>query len=149
MKEPWVYPPGYFLGALIVMVMIHIGAPIRQWLFFPWNLTALLPLLAGLRMIGGAARLFSEKDTAIRPFTMSSTLVREGAYLRSRNPMYLGMVLMLMGVAALLGSVSPWLVIPSFAILITRRFIVHEERMMEEQFGRDYREYCQQVNRWL
>ena len=63
--------------------------------------------------------------------------------------MYLGMVLMLMGVAALLGSLTPWLVIPPFAMVMTRLFIVHEERMMEEQFGNDYREYCEQVNRWL
>lgn len=148
-KETVVYPPAYFLGAMIVMGALHFGVPVRQWLFFPWNLTALLPLLAGLRMMGSAARLFEHHRVNIKPFTKSAILVREGPFLRTRNPMYLGMVLMLMGVAALMGSVTPWLVIPVFVLVITRRFIIPEEEMLRKQFKEDYRAYCAQVKRWL
>ena len=148
-KNPIIYPPGYFLGALILMVVLHLGAPGQQWLFFPWNLTALLPLLAGLQRMGSAARLFAERDTTLKPFAQSTTLVMDGAFGQSRNPMYLGMVLMLMAVAVLLGSLTPWLVIPSFVTVITRRFIVHEEHMLREQFGDAYDEYCQRVRRWI
>ena len=49
--------------------------------------------------------------------------------------MYLGFVLILLGIAVLLGSLTPWLVIPIFVILIDRVFIQTEERMLAEQFG--------------
>jgi protein-S-isoprenylcysteine O-methyltransferase Ste14 len=63
--------------------------------------------------------------------------------------MYLGFVLILLGVALLLGSLTPWLVIPIFAILIDRVFIQVEERMLAEQFGQDWSTYKAGARRWL
>ena len=63
--------------------------------------------------------------------------------------MYLGMVLMLVGVAILLGTGSPFLVVPVFMWLMTVRFIRVEETMLERVFGETFLEYKRRVRRWL
>ena len=63
--------------------------------------------------------------------------------------MYLGMVQVLMGVCLLLGSLSPWLLIPGFVLIIRNVFILSEEAMMERTFGEQYRSYRSGVRRWI
>ena len=63
--------------------------------------------------------------------------------------MYLGMVQLLIGVALLFGTLSPWLVIPRFVGWIDRRFIAQEEIMLEQHFGADYIAFKQRVRRWI
>ena len=63
--------------------------------------------------------------------------------------MYLGMVLLLLGVAIALGSLGAWLPIPVFVWIIQARFIVGEERFLEQTFGEPYVAYKRAVRRWL
>ncbi len=63
--------------------------------------------------------------------------------------MYLGMALVLLGVAVLLGSLSPLLIIPIFVWLITIKFIKFEENMLAEKFGSQWLEYTKRVRRWI
>ena len=63
--------------------------------------------------------------------------------------MYLGMVLMLIGISILLGSLTPFFVVVVFAVIMERVFIRVEERMMEETFGEEYLEYRAKVRKWL
>jgi protein-S-isoprenylcysteine O-methyltransferase Ste14 len=95
------------------------------------------------------AGIFDRAGTTIKPFEESSALVTTGPFRVSRNPVYLGMVLGLLGVAVLAGSLSPFLVIPLFAVLIDRRFIQAEEAQLERTFGASYVAYKSQVRRWL
>ena len=74
-----------------------------------------------------------------KPFEKPTALVTGGPFSLSRNPMYLSMVIVLVGCVVLLGTVWPFLVVPLFIRVITTRFIVHEERMMEDRFGEQYR----------
>ena len=67
----------------------------------------------------------------------------------TRNPMYLGLTLTLVGIATLLGSLSPWLVVPAFAVAISRLFIRHEEQTLQERFGDEYLAYRKTVRRWI
>jgi protein-S-isoprenylcysteine O-methyltransferase Ste14 len=67
----------------------------------------------------------------------------------SRNPMYLGMVLILTGIALLLRSLSPFLVILPFAILLERSFIRVEEGMLARKFGPKWEAYKAKTRRWL
>ena len=69
--------------------------------------------------------------------------------MRARNPMYLGMVLILIGAALLLGTLSPFIIIPLFAITMDRIFIVAEERMLDERFGDERKQYKTNVRRWI
>ncbi len=72
-----------------------------------------------------------------------------GVFRLSRNPIYLGYVLLLVGVAFLLGRLTPFFVIPFFIVLIERLFIPMEEKMLTAKFGQSYLEYQEQVRRWI
>jgi protein-S-isoprenylcysteine O-methyltransferase Ste14 len=79
----------------------------------------------------------------------STALVQHGLYRWSRNPMYLGAVLLVAGVAVLLGSLSPLVVVIAFFVVLQEVFIRREERLLEQTFGERYRIYRTSVRRWL
>jgi len=63
--------------------------------------------------------------------------------------MYLGMVILLIGVASYLGSLTPYVLIPVFFFIIQQCFIKHEELFLENIFGQEYLDYKTKVRRWL
>jgi steroid 5-alpha reductase family enzyme len=93
------------------------------------------PVIAGVALNLVADGAFHRAGTTVKPFQESSALLTDGVYRYSRHPMYLGFVLILIGVAILLGSLTPWVVIPVFAVLMEVVFIRVEERMLAEKFG--------------
>jgi protein-S-isoprenylcysteine O-methyltransferase Ste14 len=76
-------------------------------------------------------------------------LLTTGVFRLTRNPMYLGYLLILLGVALIVRSVTPYAVILVFAILMHGVFIRVEEQMLEKQFGQAWVEYTQKVRRWV
>jgi protein-S-isoprenylcysteine O-methyltransferase Ste14 len=149
-QRPKIVPPAWFLMSLLAMPALHFLLPITRLLPAPYSyLLGGLLLAAGLATGGTAFVSFTRAGTPVVPFERSTTLVTGGSYRFTRNPMYLGMVLMLSGVAALLGTLSPWLVVPLFAAVIQTNFIRGEERFLEEIFGESYRAYKTRVRRWL
>jgi protein-S-isoprenylcysteine O-methyltransferase Ste14 len=131
------------------MVCLHLLMPVRQLIVGPYRLLGVIPMAAGLAIVLWAAGIFRHAGTTIKPFESSSALVLEGPYRVTRNPIYLGMVGALAGVAVLAGSATPFLVVPAFAYLIDRRFIRKEEAMLEKTFGSQYEAYKTKVRRWL
>ena len=63
--------------------------------------------------------------------------------------MYLGMVLIVAGIAIFAGSTSPWIAVAGLALLLDRVFIAPEERQMAETFGDAFEQYRKRVRRWL
>lgn len=111
---------------------------------------------AGIALIALGAALavwcaaeFRRANTPIVPFQEPTALVARGPYRNSRNPIYLGFTLALIGVAALLGSSSPFVVVPLFVWIMQRLFVEPEERLLEHRFGEVYRAYKAQVRRWI
>jgi protein-S-isoprenylcysteine O-methyltransferase Ste14 len=78
-----------------------------------------------------------------------SAVVTTGPFAFTRNPMYLGMVLCLLGWAVLLGSLVPFVVVPAFFALLHCRFVLREEPFMAERFGQEYESYRERARRWL
>ncbi len=144
-----IVPPIYFLAALMLAAGLHLYAPIATVVPSPFNLAGALFVALGLGLALWAAGLFHAAGTPIRPFHQSTALVLSGVYRFTRNPMYLGMMLVLLGVALLLGTVSAFLPIPFFAWQIRRKFVLPEEKFLEDLFGRQYLEYKARVGRWL
>jgi protein-S-isoprenylcysteine O-methyltransferase Ste14 len=147
--ETRIYPPVYLAGALIIMAIAHFALPAAQVLAFPLTLIGLLPIAVGIAFNLSADRAFKAHRTTVKPFERSRALVIDGVFSVTRNPMYLGMVLILVGVGLLLGSLLPFLVVVAFALLIDRRFVLAEERMLAETFGDDWQAYRRRVRRWL
>jgi protein-S-isoprenylcysteine O-methyltransferase Ste14 len=146
---PRFYPPVLFLASLVLMGALHYLLPQVRWLDWPWRGVGAVPLAGGLLTGLWAIGLFRRRDTTIIPFEQSSSLIVDGPYRLSRNPIYLSMVLVLLGVWLLLGSLSPVLVVLLFVWWISTRFIVKEEQHLETQFGRTYLEYKEKVRRWV
>jgi protein-S-isoprenylcysteine O-methyltransferase Ste14 len=147
MKRP--LPPTYFLVAVLLMLACHVFVPVYRLLLFPWTLLGLIPVGVGIGLNLAADRAFKTHATTVKPFQTSTSLVTEGVFGFSRNPMYLGMVCILTGVAGLTGTLAPWLVIPVFMAVLTRVFIRAEEAMLAETFGEAYQAYKRRVRRWL
>jgi protein-S-isoprenylcysteine O-methyltransferase Ste14 len=144
-----VLPPVYFLAAIVLAVALHYLQPLQQLFQFPWRLVGVFPFVTGVAIALTADRLFRKHDTTVRPFQKSSALVTTGVFAVSRNPMYLGMTLILLGVVVLLGSLAPFVVVFALPILLDRLFIAEEERMLEEEFGDRFRDYRNRVRRWI
>ena len=144
-----ILPPVYFLAALIVMACLHYALPGAQLIESPWRYLGAILVFAALCFLVWAAFLFWRAGTAIRPFEQSTALVVAGPYRVTRNPMYLAMVMTLLGTGILLGSAVPFVVVPLFVVLIERLFIRMEEAALETTFGQTYRDYKTKVRRWL
>lgn len=147
-KKP-ILPPTYFFVSLLIQAGLHFALPLTRIIPYPWTLVGLLPVVLGLIVSVHGSRLFEQLGTTIKPFQEPSRLVVEGAFRYSRNPMYLAMVAILDGVAILLGSLSPWIVVIAFPFVITRRFILAEEALLSEMFGAQYEAYRRTVRRWI
>jgi protein-S-isoprenylcysteine O-methyltransferase Ste14 len=149
MKTKQIMPPTYVLAALILMLGLHFLFPGIKVISLPWNLIGLLPLGAGVALNLIADSAFKKAGTTVKPFQESTALLTDGVFKISRHPMYLGFALILMGVAILLRSLMPWVIIPIFVVLLEVAFIQVEERMLGEKFGSAWLEYKKKVRRWI
>ncbi len=132
-----------------MMLALHYLYPILPLVPKPWILIGILPVLLGIGINVVADKLFSRARTTVNSFGEPTAMITEGIYSLSRNPMYLGMALVLLGVAILLGSLSPFFVIPIFVWLTSVRFIKFEEQMLEDKFGMQWQDYARRVRRWI
>jgi protein-S-isoprenylcysteine O-methyltransferase Ste14 len=142
-------PTHYLLFAILIMVALHFLFPGTIIVPIPWNLLGLVPLAGGIVINLMADSAFHKAGTTVKPFQESTALITDGVFRISRHPMYLGFVLVLIGIAVLLGSRTPWFIVPLFAVLMDRVFIVVEERMLQARFGQAWSEYKAQVRRWI
>jgi len=142
-------PTTYLLISIIVMTVLHSLFPAMRIIPPLWNLLGLVPLALGVIINLVADKAFHKANTTVKPFEESSALITQGVFRASRNPMYLGFVLILIGIAVLMRSLTPYVVVLAFAILIDRMYITVEERMLAEKFGTEWEEYRQSTRRWL
>ena len=146
----WRIPPVYFLLALASSFLLNWLLPVLQLWSGPARWLGSIPVVIGIALAFRSARAFVRAGTTLRPGGGDSTaLVESGPFRYTRNPMYLGLALVLIGVAAMQGSLTPWLVVPVFMFLIQHSFIQPEEALLEKIFGDDFRAYCRRVRRWL
>ena len=125
--------------------------PLAQWIRWPWNRLGWLAAAAGVAIAIAARMRFRKAGTTVNPLDPSkaSRLVTDGVFRVSRNPMYLGLVLLLIGWAIWLGSASPWLIPPLFVIVLTVVQIIPEEQALSRRFGEQYLSYRRSVARWI
>ncbi len=144
-----ILPPVYFLGAIVLMVALDPFLPLATLIEPPVSYLGWVLFALGIAVALAVNWRFKRAGTPIRPFEESTALVTDGPFAFSRNPIYLGAVVALFGIFVVLGSLSPLAVIPPFVYIIQTRFIVVEERMLEEAFGEAYRDYKTRVRRWI
>lgn len=139
----------YFVGIGAAMVLAKQYLPLATVLAPPYSYAGALVLLAGLAIAIAGVALFARAGTGLVPFNEATTVVTGGIFRYTRNPMYLGMTVGLVGLAIVLGDVSAFLLLPVFPLVMLYRFILPEEQFMEESLGQPYLEYKSRVRRWL
>jgi protein-S-isoprenylcysteine O-methyltransferase Ste14 len=97
--------------------------PAGEWPARPWSFLGLVPLGLGLALAMAAERQFVRAAAPVRPLTEPVVLVSDGSFRRSRNPMYLGLILALVGAALLLSSSLALLAAPAYGWWVQRRFL--------------------------
>ena len=142
-------PPFYFFSFIILEIVIHLFLPVFRLNYTPYNYLGIAIIVAGIILNLKSKKTVVNKNTTIIPFQNPSALVIKGAFRYSRNPMYLGMVIVLFGEAFLLKSVGSFLVPFIFIPLITLKFIYAEEKLLETIFKDQYRDYKNKVRRWI
>ena len=121
----------------------------------PWQTILSMPTIGGVLVIAGfsfmmwARLLFTSRKTTLFVGRASSDLVRDGPFRFSRNPMYVGVLVSLLGIALWVGTVPMFVAV--LAVFATLNFlhIPREERMLRESFGEQYLSYSKEVRRWL
>jgi protein-S-isoprenylcysteine O-methyltransferase Ste14 len=144
-----VKPPFIFLGVLLASTMVSLLAPMpvsrKNWL----RLAGIPFLAGGFALLSTAFRLMRRKGTNVDPSLPANTLVTEGPYRYSRNPMYLGFTFGYIGLGLLANTL--WFLPFTMALMaiLQTQVIRFEEAYLENKFGPAYRGYREQVRRWL
>ena len=112
---------------------------------------SLLFLISGIILIRTAFVSFKNHQTTINPInlTKTSSLVNTGIFKYTRNPMYLGMVFILLSIALKFNLYGGLIVLLLFFSFITKFQIIPEEKAMEKLFGKEYKNYKKTTRRWL
>lgn len=112
--------------------------------------------MLGLPLVGGGVLLFLSSvrtmrraGTDVRAYRPTTSLVVEGPYRFTRNPIYLGFTLLYAGITALANSLPSALLLPLVLVVMRRGVIDREERYLERTFGKEYLQYKTRVRRWL
>ena len=142
-------PPFYLLVAVIAILVLHYFLPLKTIFVPPFSYFGIVIIFTGLAIILWCSDYFKRYNTPIRPFQESTHLIQDGIYRYTRNPIYFAMGMILFGGAMTVGSLSPFIVVPVFIIIIERAFIVKEEAFLEKIFGDEYLEYKKKVRRWF
>lgn len=142
--------------ALVVAVAAAMALLARAWPALHFTLPAGPLMVAALAAAGATlavlgVRAFVRARTTVDPRLphKASQLVRGGVYRASRNPMYLGMALLLAAWGLQLGNLAALLGLPLYVMYMNRFQIGPEERLLRRKFGPEFDDYCAAVRRWL
>ncbi len=138
-----------FATLIALPILLHYLMPIMILVPQPYSYLGAALMPAGLVLMTWAGMLFRKVGTSFQLQGEASVLVTSGPFRFSRNPMYLGMLIWLIGLAVLLGSLVVF-VFPLLFFMLANLFVIPlEERSMEQVLGKEFIEYKQRVRRWL
>jgi protein-S-isoprenylcysteine O-methyltransferase Ste14 len=130
-------------------VLFHYLIPVMTVIPTPYSYLGVVVMILGMALLIWAAMLFRKAGTSFQLQGGGSVLVTSGAYQFSRNPMYLGMLIWVIGLAILLGSLIVFL-FPILLFLLANFLIIPlEERDLQRIFEKRFIEYKRSVRRWL
>lgn len=146
---PRIIPPILFLLLLIPLAGLWLYHPtelqMRNDAAMPWDVV--LPI--GLALLVWARLHFVKKEAEIHTFKQPSSLVTDGPFRFSRNPMYLGFALLLTAAAFFVNTWCALLAPLAFLLMAHFWYIPHEEQNMRDMFGKTYDDYAWTTRRWI
>jgi protein-S-isoprenylcysteine O-methyltransferase Ste14 len=130
-------------------ILFHYLIPVMIVIPKPYSYLGVALMLLGFVLMAWAAMLFRKVGTNFQLHGGGSVLITSGPFRLSRNPMYLGMLIWLIGLAILLGSLITFLFPALFFLLANFLLIPLEEKDIEQKAGKEFIEYKRHVRRWF
>ena len=144
------YVPGSTLAAsIITAIVLHYFFPVTILIPFPYNLLGLLIVGFGVYSAFLSVRLLISNNTTFEAGGNPSSLVTRRPYSYSRNPIYLGFLLITLGTGTILSSLSAFIAPIIFFLVVNTIIIPFEENRLQKNFGIEYERYKASVRRWL
>ncbi len=150
--------PGVYLPPPLVYVLIFLFSILVQKqfplpsAFFATNTSFVLGIIfviAGVCIVLPALLKFFRTKNTLIPFLPANSLQTSGIYAISRNPMYLGLLILYIGIGFLQGNFYTMMLIPLVILAINFLVIIKEEKYLIRAFGNDFLEYAKNVRRWI
>lgn len=149
--QVWFFPPYLvFLGLIISFLLEFLVY--RNQIFdnsIIFRFLGIILTIAAILLFVKSVRIFNLRKEKIHPRSISTQIFKDGPFQFSRNPIYLAMFVLLIGVGLTLNSF--WFLYSGLVVVIMLHYgvIIPEENYLEKEFGKDYLEYKKTVRRWL
>ncbi len=140
------FPPVILLASIVLQIILLFSFPISVDMS---SLLGLILILSGISLVFVSFRFMRKMKTTFIPDGTPEVLISSGPFKFSRNPIYLGMLTVLVGVAFLMSSLSAIIIAFVFGIIINFTWIAHEEKKLHELFSEDWKNYSSKVRRWI
>lgn len=144
-----VLPPLLFLTVLAGALVLDGPLPLSLPDHLAWVVLGMALVFAGLGLMAWAGAVMTRAHTTVSPWAAVSALVTRGPFRLTRNPIYVGDLLVYVGIALWVGTWWPLLLLPLVFVAMQWLVIGPEERYLTARFGPEYTAYRQRVRRWL
>jgi protein-S-isoprenylcysteine O-methyltransferase Ste14 len=143
-------PPLVFLAALAAGFLLDWAVPVTvDPATTPVRMTGLVLVVLGGALMFAGLRAFTRAGTAFRPDRPATRLITAGPFRYTRNPLYIALTLIYLGVALAAAKIWPAATLVPALAVIRYGVIAREETYLERKFGDGYRDYKSRVGRWL
>lgn len=142
-------PPVLYGGALLVAILLHLIVPLRLLPRTAAWVIGLLLLAISIVIMASGVRAMVRVRTEIDVRKPTTAIVVDGPFRYTRNPLYISLTLIYLGIATLINTLWPILLLPILLMVMQRGVIEREERYLERKFGDEYLRYKARVRRWL
>lgn len=150
MKKIFIPPTCLYFCIILNIILFFIFPDIFYLIVFPYNLLGIIIIIAGFVLVSNTWFLFKQHNTAHDfQFDKCTTIIKNGIFRFSRNPMYLGMTVILLGTSICFGNLLCLLSPIIFFLIINFVFVPFEEKNFKKIFGQQYIDYKNQVRRWI
>jgi protein-S-isoprenylcysteine O-methyltransferase Ste14 len=144
-----VSPPLLFGVTLALGLLLHWIYPVNPLSVLPARVIGTLILIASVWLALSAKTAMSRAGTNVRPDRPTSALVTDGPFRFTRNPIYLAAIGIYVGIALLVDTLWPLVLLIPLLVVLAKGVIAREERYLEGKFGDTYHNYKSRVRRWL
>ena len=142
-------PPPMYGGALLLGFIFHLGMPLPMLPDALGSVIGICFCLTGLGITSIATHQFKNAGTNVRPNKPTKRIVTDGIFSATRNPIYIGLTLIYVGMSFVMGSVWPVIFLVPLLFLMQVGVVEREEAYLERKFGQEYLDYKARVRRWL
>jgi len=141
-------PPNYFYACIVLTILTIFIPNVKTIISYPYNLLGILIMILGFYLISITYLQFSKSKTP-ESFEKSKCVVTTGLYKYSRNPMYIGSIIFLIGLSILIKTLIGFVFPIALFLILNYMFIPFEEEKMEKELGKKYLKYKKTVRRWI